>query len=107
MAPENEGRDVFDRNIELLRQEKTEPSAVQHAGHPDDAVVRQAASIPQNAYHNVQRVCNADYKGLWAVLLNAVTDLAHHISVDADQIVAAHTRFARHAGGDDNDVGIA
>jgi len=34
-----------------------------------------------------------------------MTDLGHDLGVDADQVVAAHARLARHTGGDDHDIG--
>ncbi len=36
---------------------------------------------------------------------DALTDRLHHLEVDAEQVVAAHPGLARHAGGDDADVG--
>ena len=38
-------------------------------------------------------------KEFGSVLFNAGTDLAHNLEVDVEQIVAAHARLARHAGG--------
>ncbi len=35
----------------------------------------------------------------------AGSDRLHHLEVDAEQVVAAHAGLARHAGGDDHDVG--
>ena len=37
--------------------------------------------------------------------LDAVADRVHHLQIDAEQVVAAHAGLARHAGGDDDDVG--
>ena len=37
--------------------------------------------------------------------LMALADADHHLGVDADQVVAAHARLARHAGRDDDHVG--
>ncbi len=37
--------------------------------------------------------------------LDALAHGLHHLQVDAQQVVAAHARLARHAGGDDADVG--
>ena len=39
------------------------------------------------------------------MLLDAGADLLHDFQIDAQKIVAAHARLARHAGGDDADVG--
>ena len=37
--------------------------------------------------------------------LDALADRRHDLEIDAEQIVAAHAGLARHAGGDDDDVG--
>ena len=44
-------------------------------------------------------------KALGGVGLDAFADGLHDLQVDAQQVVAAHARLARHAGGDDADVG--
>ena len=44
-------------------------------------------------------------KAFGRVFLDAGADLLHHLEVDAEQIVAAHARLARHARGDDADRG--
>ena len=44
-------------------------------------------------------------KAFGRVFLDAGADLLHHLEVDAEQIVAAHAGLARHAGGDDADIG--
>ena len=38
------------------------------------------------------------------MLLDARADRLHHLEVDAEKVVAAHARLARHAGGDDHHV---
>ena len=38
------------------------------------------------------------------MLLDARTDRLHDLEVDAEQVVAAHARLARHTGGDDHHV---
>ena len=44
-------------------------------------------------------------KAFGRVFLDAGADLIHHLQIDVEQIVAAHAGLARHAGGDDADVG--
>ena len=44
-------------------------------------------------------------KALGAMLLDRRTDRGDDLGVGADQIVAAHPRLARDAGGDDDDIG--
>ena len=46
-----------------------------------------------------------DDEGVGRVLLDAGAGLVHDLDVDAEQVVAAHAGLARHAGGDDDDVG--
>ena len=105
MAAEHEGGDVLDRDLELLGQEIAEARTVEHAGHADDMALRQAGKLLQRPDHGVERVGDADDEGLRRVLLEAGADLFHDLEIDAEQVVAAHARLARHAGGDDADVG--
>ncbi len=105
MAPEHEGGHVLDRHAELLRQEVAEARAVEHAGHADDHVVRQPGEFAQRPDHRVQRIGDADHERIRGVLLDALPDRLHHLQIDAEQVVAAHARLARHAGGDDAHVG--
>ena len=44
-------------------------------------------------------------KAFGRVRLDAGADRLHHLEIDAEQVVAAHAGLARHAGGDDDDVG--
>ena len=44
-------------------------------------------------------------KAFGAYLRDAGADLVHDLEIDAEQVVAAHAGLARHAGGDDADVG--
>ena len=44
-------------------------------------------------------------EGVGRVRLEAGADRLHHLEIDAEQVVAAHAGLARHAGGDDDDVG--
>jgi hypothetical protein len=39
VAAQDEGRDVLDRDVELLRDERPEAGRVEHAGHADDALL--------------------------------------------------------------------
>ena len=66
-------------------------------------LLRQAAALLQRPHHGVERIGDADDEGVRRVFLDAGADLLHHLEVDAEQIVAAHARLARHAGGDDAD----
>ena len=40
-----------------------------------------------------------------SVLLDAGADVLHDLEIDAQEVVAAHAGLARHAGGDDADLG--
>ena len=66
MAAEHEGGDVLDRDAELLGEEVAEAGAVEHAGHADDLVVRQAGEFAQRPDHRVERVGDADDEGVRA-----------------------------------------
>ena len=72
---------------------------------PTTMLLRQAAGLLQRPDHGVERIGDADDEGVGRVFLDAGADLLHHLEIDAEQIVAAHAGLARHAGGDDADVG--
>ena len=105
MAAEHEGGDVFDRDVEFIGQEIAEARRIEHAGHADHLLVRHAGSLLQRPHHRVQRVGDADDEGVGGILLDAGADLLHDLEIDAQEIVAAHAGLARHAGGDDADLG--
>ena len=105
VAAEDEGGDVLHRDVHLLGEEIAEARAVEHAGHADDPVVGQAAMLAQGPDHGVERVGDADDEGVRRMLADARADRLHDLGVGADQVVAAHARLARHARGDDDDVG--
>ena len=94
MAAEHEGGDVLDRDADLLGEEVAEARAVEHAGHADDLVVRQAGEFAQRPDHRVERIGDADDEGVGRMRLDALADRLHHLEVDAEQIVAAHARLA-------------
>ena len=52
--------------LELLGEEVAEARAVEHAGHADDHVVRQAGEFAQRPDHRVERVGDADDEGVRA-----------------------------------------
>ncbi len=104
MATQHKGVHVFDGDVEFLSQEQAEAGAVQHAGHADDLIGGQAASLLQDPDHSVQRVGNANDESVRAVRLDASADRAHDLGVNADQVVAAHARLTGNAGGDNDDI---
>src|SRR3546814_13179780 len=65
----------------LLGEEVAEARAVEHAGHADHLLVRQAAGVAQDADHDVERVGDADHEGVRAVLPDALADRLHHLGV--------------------------
>jgi hypothetical protein len=105
VAAEDEGGHVLDRNAQLVGQEVAEPRRVEHAGHADDHVGRQAAGLLQHPDHGVQRVRDADHEGVGTVLLDALAGGLHDLGVGVQEVVSAHARPARDAGGDDHHVG--
>ena len=68
-------------------------------------MLRQAAGFLQRPHHRIERIGDADDEGVGRIFLDAGADLAHDLEIDVEQIVAAHARLARHAGGDDAHIG--
>src|SRR5690606_22768038 len=104
VAAENEGSDVFHRNLELFCQEQAEARGVENTSHADNVALRQAGELLQRPDHSVERIGDADDEGVRRVLLDAGADLLHDLEVDAEKVVAAHARLAGHAGGDDANI---
>ncbi len=104
MAAQHECRDVFNRNVEFFREEITEAGAVENASHADNLVRRKAGELLQRPDHGVQRVGDADDESFRSIFLDARANLFHHLEVDAQKVVAAHARLARHACGHDDNV---
>ena len=105
MAAENEGGDILDRNLEFLGEEEAEAGAIEHAGHADHHVLRQAGELLQRPDHRVERVGDADDEGVRGVFLDAGADLFHDLEVDAEKVVAAHAGLAGNARRHDADIG--
>src|SRR5271166_4790842 len=105
VAAEHKGADILDRDPQLLGKEITEAGAVEHSGHADDTLRRQPAGLAHDPHHDVERVGDGDDESLGAMLLDRCTHRRDDLGVGADQIVAAHPRLARDAGGDDDDIG--
>ena len=105
MAAQHEGGDVLDRDVEFVGEEIAEAWGIQHPRHAHHLLVRHAGSLLQRPHHGVERVGDADDEGVGGVFLDAGADLLHHLEIDAQEIVATHARLARHARGDDADLG--
>src|SRR5262249_57221917 len=55
--------------------------------------------------HGVEGIGNDNDERIGGVLRDILGDFTHDLAVDAQQIVAAHPRLARHTGGDNADIG--
>ena len=105
MATEHEGGDVLDRDVELLGQKMAEAGRIEHAGHAHYLLRRQTGELLQRPDHGVERVGDTDHKCVRGVFGNALANRFHDLQVDSQQVVAAHARLARHACGDNADIG--
>ena len=86
-------------------KEAGETGAIEHAGHADDLVRREPREFLERPDHRIERVRDADDKGVRGMLLDSGADLFHHLQIDAQEIIAAHAGLSRNAGGDDANVG--
>src|ERR1700691_2604842 len=105
VAAEHESGDIFNRDVEFVGEKVAKARRVEHAGHADHHLLRQAATLLQRPHHGVERVGDADDESGRRIFRDAGADLLHHLQVDVEEVVAAHSRLARHAGGDDADRG--
>ena len=67
--------------------------------------MRQAREFAQRPNHRVERVCDADYKGIGRMIADAFPHGFHHFKVNPEKVIAAHTRFARHTSRYNADIG--
>ena len=89
----------------LAGQEQLEAPGVEHARHADHALAREPGHLLHLVDHRVQRVRDDDHERARALGLQVLGDAADDLQIDGQQIVARHARLARHAGGDDHDIG--
>ena len=106
VAAEDERRDVLDRHVQFHRDERAHARRIQHAGHADHALARELAQAIHRLRHRVERVGHRDDDAVRRVLDDLGGDVLHDLVVHVQQVVAAHAGLARHARGDDDDVGV-
>ena len=104
MAAEHEGVGVLDRDAELLGDERPEARRIEDAGHPQDALAREAGGVERDVAHRVERVGDDDQDRVRRMLHGLLDDGADDAGVLGQQVVAAHPGLAGQAGGDDDDV---
>ena len=97
---QQKGLDVQRGAADLIGQESAVTGRIQHAGHTHYAVGRELGGQECAVCHHVQGIGNDDDLGIGGVFYHLFGHRFYDTGVDADQIVAAHARFAGHAGGD-------
>jgi hypothetical protein len=106
VAAQHEGSNVFDADLEFLRDKGAEAGAIEHTGHADDAVAREAAELKGGLCHGVQRVGDYDENRIGRVFDDVTDHILHNFVVGVQQVVAAHARFARNTGRNHDDIGV-
>ena len=97
--------DVAHRDVERLGEERAVARRVEHAGHADHALAREAGDLHRDVAHHVERVRDDDDDRVRRGLRDVLGDRLHDAGVRVEQVVAAHARLAGDAGRDDDDVG--
>ena len=105
MAAQHQGVHVLDGDPELLGEKEAETRGVEHACHPDHAGLVEAGDLLHGVDHGIERIADDDDEGAGALLAQVGGDVAHDLDVDAEEVLAAHPRLARYAGGDDHHFG--
>ena len=96
---------VLDADAELLGDERPEPGAVEHAGHPEHALAREARRRHRDVAHRVERIGHDDQDRVRGMLRGLLHDRPDDTGVLGQQVVAAHPRLPGQARGHDDDVG--
>ena len=92
------------RHAELLGDERPEPGRVEHAGHAEDALAREAGGRHRHVAHRVERVRDDDEDRVRRRAPPPTHDGTDDPGVLGQQVVAAHPRLPGEAGRDDDDV---
>ena len=106
VAAEEHGVDVFDRDVEFHRDESAEARGVENARLTDDAFRREFRDFEHALGHRVERVADDDNDRVRARFRDLFGDGGDDLRVGGEEVVAAHARFARNAGGNDDDVAV-
>ena len=104
VAAQQQSLDVQWGAADFVGQESAVACRVQYAGHTHNAVGRQFGSQVCAVGHHVQRVGYDDDLCIGRVFYYLLGNGFYDSSIDADQVVTAHARFAGHARGDHYDV---
>ena len=104
MSAKNKSGHIFNRHIKFFRQEQAEACRVKNTSHANNLVGRQARCLLQNTNHHIKRVGDTNHKSIRTMILDASTNLMHHLGVDTNQIVAAHAWLARHTSGHNHHI---
>src|SRR5450759_2821618 len=104
VTAKDEATDVADADLELRGDEGAEPGRVQDAGHADDAFGREAGRLERYVAHRVEWVRHDDDDRARADGGSLLHDGPHDARVLGHEVVAAHARLARQAGGHDDDL---
>ncbi len=107
VAAHEHGRDILDAHAQFHRQEGAVAGRVQHAGLSQHALRRKPSDLQASLDHCIQRVADDDHHRLGAGAFNLLGNGGDDLGVGAEQIVAAHARLARYAGGDHHHVAAA
>src|SRR5688572_3411921 len=106
VAAEHKRRDVLNRHVQLHRDERAHARRVEHAGHADDALARELTEAVDRLRHRVERIGHRNNDAVGRMLDDLGGDVLHDLVIHVQQVVAAHAVLARHAGSDDDDVGV-
>jgi hypothetical protein len=81
-----------------------EAARIQNACHATDLVMWHAGKLAQGPDHRIQRVGDADDERIGGVGGDAFANRFHDLQVDAQEVIAAHARFAGDTGSHDADI---
>jgi hypothetical protein len=106
VAAHEEGLDVFGRHVECLGEEGPVAGGIEDTGHAEYFLPGEAGGFPGGVRHDVEGVGHDDDDGIGGVGHDGAGDGYDDFGIGGDEVVAAHTRLAGHAGGDDDDIGV-
>src|SRR6185437_14777254 len=106
VAAEDERGHVLHADFQFFGNEGAEARGVEHAGHADYALALELTDLERRLRHRVERIGDHDQDAVGRVRDHFADHVLHDLVVSVEQIVAAHARLPRNAGGDDHDVRV-
>ena len=106
MTAHEHRRDVFDAHTEFHRDKGSKAGRIEHPCLTDDAMGRESEDLEGPLHHRIEGVAHDNNHRVGTGRFDILGDARDDFGVGAQQIVAAHSRFAGDPRSDDDHIAI-